>query len=273
MAVAGSLIACIFFGILIPIAAIAMTILLAVWTYRDAVNKGMSGLLWTLVVILVPSFIGLIVYLCVRYDAKKVTCSKCLSQVNGNSKFCSNCGQELVPVVEVSEEDAVFKKSQRNVLIGFFVSIGVMVVAILLVIAFLLTSVVGIVDTAVKAGSEISKVISEETIDNLSNLDALLGEEGIRIRVDGEDVYIKDEDGNELIHMNGDSETVDVDIAAMKRMMDRYGIEYSDDSMTEEEMRETLEELTDDLEELENSEDLEEFRRELQRIVRENEKQ
>ena len=44
-------------------------------------------------------------------------------------------------------------------------------------------------------------------------------------------------------------------------------------TISSEEMRETLEELTDDLEELENSEDLEEFRRELQRIVRENEKQ
>lgn len=266
MAIAGSLIASIFMGVLIPLAVIAMVIFLAIWTYRDATNKGMSGILWTLVVILVPSFIGLIVYLCVRYDAKKVTCSKCLKQVSGNSKFCSNCGQELVPVVEVSDEDVTFKKSQRNILIGFFVSIGVMVVAILLMIAFILTSVVGIVDTAVSTAGEISKVVSEETIDTLADLDALLGEEGIRIRVDGDDVYIKDENGNELIHVDAARDTVDVDITALKSIMDKYGIEYND-SMTDEEVQEAMEDMLEDLEDVEEIDDLEDLQRAIHELV------
>ena len=40
MAIAGSLIASIFMGVLIPLAVIAMVIFLAIWTYRDATNKG-----------------------------------------------------------------------------------------------------------------------------------------------------------------------------------------------------------------------------------------
>lgn len=259
MAIAGSVIVSIFMGVLIPLAVLAMTILLGVWTYRDAENKGMNGVLWTLVVILVPSFVGLIVYLCVRYDAKKVTCSNCLKKVNGTSKFCSSCGQELVPVVEVSGEDADFKKSQRNVLIGFFVSLGVMVVAIMLMVAFILTSVVGIVDTAVSAVSGISNIAVNDALDTLSDLDDLLGQEGIRLRVDGDDVYIKDEDGTELIHVDGSSESVDVDIAALKRIMDRYGIDY-DDSMTAEEVMDAVEEILDELEDVENLQDLNDFK-------------
>lgn len=263
--VAGSIVASIFVGILIPLAAIAMTILLAVWTYRDAVKKGMNGILWTLVVILVPSFIGLIVYLCVRYDAKKVTCSNCLKQVNGNSKFCSNCGQELVPVVEVSNEDVTFKKSQRNILIGFFVSFGVIVVSIILMIAFILAGLVGLVDTAVNTASEISRVVSDDTIDALTDLDALLGEEGIRIRVDGDKVYIKDEDGNDLIYADSDKEIVDVDLVSIKKLMDKYGIDY-DDSLTDEEVKEDMEQMLEDLEDIDSWKDLEDFRESLREL-------
>lgn len=262
---AGSIVASIFVGVLIPLAAIAMTILLGVWTYRDAANKGMNGILWTLVVILVPSFIGLIVYLCVRYDAKKVTCSKCLKQVNGNSKFCSNCGQELVPVVEVSDQDVSFKKSQRNILIGFFASFGVIVVSTMLMVVFILTGLVGLVDTAVNTASEISKVVSDDTIDALTDLDALLGEEGIRIRVDGDKVYIKDEDGNDLLYVDSDREIVDVDLVSIKKLMDKYGIDY-DDSLTDEDVQEAIENILKDkeaqetlgqmLEDLEDTEDI-----------------
>lgn len=275
---AGSVVASIFVGVLIPIAAIAMTILLAVWIYRDATHKGMNGILWTLVVLLVPSFIGLIVYLCVRYDAKKVTCSKCLQQVNGNSKFCSNCGQELVPVVEVSDEDVNFKRSQRNILIGFFVSFGVMIVSTLLMAAFVLTGLVGLVDTAANTVSEISRVVSDDSLDILTDLDALLGEEGIRIHVDGDKVYIRDEQGNDLVYVDSDEEIVDVDFASIKKLMDKYGIDY-DGSMTDEEVeqaiedvltnteaQENLEQVLEDIEDMEDIDNLEDFRRAVHKL-------
>ena len=121
-------------------------------------------------------------------------------------------------------------------------------------------------DTAVSTAGEISKVVSEETIDTLADLDALLGEEGIRIRVDGDDVYIKDEHGNELIHVDAARDTVDVDITALKSIMDKYGIEYND-SMTDEEVQEAMEDMLEDLEDVEEIDDLEDLQRAIHELV------
>ena len=46
-------------------------IILAIWVYRDAESRGMSGVLW-LIVVLVGSLIGLIVYLVIRRDYPKL---------------------------------------------------------------------------------------------------------------------------------------------------------------------------------------------------------
>ena len=57
------------FGIicLVYIVIFIVIILVAIWVYRDAEKRGMSGALW-LIVVLVGSIIGLIVYLVIRRD-------------------------------------------------------------------------------------------------------------------------------------------------------------------------------------------------------------
>ena len=52
---------------LIPIVWFIIGILLCVWVYRDAESRGMSGVLW-LIVVLITGIIGLIIYLIVRKD-------------------------------------------------------------------------------------------------------------------------------------------------------------------------------------------------------------
>ncbi len=52
---------------LIPLIIFIVIILLAIWVYRDAESRGMSGVLW-LIVVLVGSWIGLIIYLVIRRD-------------------------------------------------------------------------------------------------------------------------------------------------------------------------------------------------------------
>ena len=42
-------------------------IILAIWVYRDAQERGMSGALW-LIIVLITGIIGLIIYLVVRHD-------------------------------------------------------------------------------------------------------------------------------------------------------------------------------------------------------------
>ena len=51
---------------LIVLIPVIITVLIAVWVYKDATKRGMSGILWVIVVIFVPYFIGLIIYLIVR---------------------------------------------------------------------------------------------------------------------------------------------------------------------------------------------------------------
>jgi ABC-type transport system involved in multi-copper enzyme maturation permease subunit len=52
---------------LFPIIIWIVIILIGLWVYRDAESRGMSGVLW-LIVILVGSLIGLIIYLILRND-------------------------------------------------------------------------------------------------------------------------------------------------------------------------------------------------------------
>ena len=54
---------------LLPIVWFIVAILLCIWVYRDAESRGMSGVLW-LIVVLLTGIVGLIIYLVVRKDKK-----------------------------------------------------------------------------------------------------------------------------------------------------------------------------------------------------------
>lgn len=245
-----SIVISIFMGALVSIAAIALTILLGVWTYRDAQNKGMNGILWTAVVILVPSCIGLIIYLIVRMDNNKVTCSNCNTAVNGKEKFCSNCGMELIPVVEVSQNEATFKKSQRNILIGFFSTLAALVVFSIFMIAFLIAGSLKIAGDTVKWISQMDVVEWEDTLeDALGDLDVLFDEDEIHVKIGNDEVTLTDKNGNKLVYVDGSKGIVDVDLKDIKVLLDKYNIEY-DETVSEEEIeKEVQREIKEALEE------------------------
>lgn len=58
-----------FLCLLIPLIWFIIAILLCIWVYRDAESRGMSGVLW-LIVVLIAGIIGLIIYLIVRKEKK-----------------------------------------------------------------------------------------------------------------------------------------------------------------------------------------------------------
>lgn len=230
----------IFLGALISIAAIVLAILLGVWTYRDAQSKGMNGILWTAVVILVPSCIGLIIYLIVRMDNNKVTCSNCNTAVNGKNKFCSNCGAELVPVVDLSENEEAFKKSQRNILIGFFSTLAAIIVFAIFMVASLIAGTLKIAGDTVRWFSGFDGIQWEDTLeDTLGDLDVLFDEDEIHISVNGNEVTITDQNGNQLVHVDGSNNSVDVDLKDIKVLLDKYNIKY-DETVSEEEIEEEI---------------------------------
>jgi len=85
---------------------------IAIWVYRDAESRGMSGVLWLLVV-LITGLIGLIVYLVVRHDKRPMMPPPAYGApgwaapppggmppaglATAAQGFCRNCGSELTP--------------------------------------------------------------------------------------------------------------------------------------------------------------------------------
>lgn len=101
-------------------------LLIAIWVYRDAESRGMSGVLW-LIVVLLFGIIGLIVYLVVRHDRvqpmaqpyygqppgwapppttgapppagpappAQATCRNCGSPLATGATFCGKCGAKV----------------------------------------------------------------------------------------------------------------------------------------------------------------------------------
>ena len=72
----------------IPLIAVIIGIVLAIWVYRDAEKRGSSGALW-LIIVLITGIIGLIIWLIVRppIGGKKEASSE---------RRCPNCGR-IIP--------------------------------------------------------------------------------------------------------------------------------------------------------------------------------
>ena len=93
-------------------------IAVVIWVYKDAERRGMSGLLWALLVF-IGNLIGLLIYLIVRQDhplreeqgmaspgppavipssgVKTMVCPSCQKPVEGHFVFCPHCGASLQP--------------------------------------------------------------------------------------------------------------------------------------------------------------------------------
>ena len=57
---------------LVPLVWFIIGILLCIWVYRDAESRGMSGVLW-LIVVIITGILGLIIYLVVRKPKPSTT--------------------------------------------------------------------------------------------------------------------------------------------------------------------------------------------------------
>lgn len=93
-------------------------VFLGVWTYKDAKSRGVSPRLWTAIVLLVPNFVGLIIYFLVVRKEEVAKCNVCGSVVQKTSKYCMNCGVELKENIEYSNRS---EKSIRGLMIGFII--------------------------------------------------------------------------------------------------------------------------------------------------------
>ena len=71
------------------------SILMAIWVYKDAKAHGENGLLWLIIVIVVPNALGLVLYLLLVKREEKKICPTCGSYNPLNASHCGQCGGSL----------------------------------------------------------------------------------------------------------------------------------------------------------------------------------
>ena len=76
---------------------LAVPVIIGVYVYRDAKRRGMNEILWALAAALVPSFIGLLIYLIVRGNYSDLRCPRCETPVTEQYVVCPKCGAKLRP--------------------------------------------------------------------------------------------------------------------------------------------------------------------------------
>ncbi len=76
---------------------LVIPVTIGVYVYRDAKRRRMNALLWALVSALVPSLIGLIIYLLVRGNFSDLHCPQCEAPVTVQFVVCPKCGTKLRP--------------------------------------------------------------------------------------------------------------------------------------------------------------------------------
>lgn len=74
---------------------ICIPVLVGIYVFRDARNRGMNAALWTLIAVLAPALIGFVIYLLVRSSYSDLKCPKCETAVTEEYVSCPNCGAKL----------------------------------------------------------------------------------------------------------------------------------------------------------------------------------
>lgn len=110
-----------------------LPIALGVYVYRDADKRGMNALLWTLIVVFAPSFIGLIIYVLVRENQSGYECANCHAPVKDNQDFCPNCGDSLQNRYDLNEGSYGNQKEGRVRKESSPMKMGPLLLALLLV--------------------------------------------------------------------------------------------------------------------------------------------
>lgn len=90
-----SAVALVFLPVFILIFVIAIPVLVGVLVYNDARRRGLPPLAWALVAALVPSLLGLVVYLVVCAVGQFRRCAVCGAPVRGEYTVCPQCGAQL----------------------------------------------------------------------------------------------------------------------------------------------------------------------------------
>ena len=90
-----SIIAVIIAFVLAAVLAIAVPVAIGVYVYKDAKERHINPVLWTVIAVLAPGFIGFIIYLIARNDHPALSCPKCGHGISESFAVCPSCGYSL----------------------------------------------------------------------------------------------------------------------------------------------------------------------------------
>jgi RNA polymerase subunit RPABC4/transcription elongation factor Spt4 len=82
------------FAVAIGLFFLFLAIAIGYYVYHDARARGMEPILWTLVAVFVPYFVGLVIYLIAR-EQNKATCPSCGTRSPVSTTFCPRCGKAM----------------------------------------------------------------------------------------------------------------------------------------------------------------------------------
>ncbi len=104
--------------IVIFVLLLLSTVLLGIWTYKDARTRSLDAGMWTVVVVLIPNLIGLLLYFLIGRRHTQVTCPHCGAKTDASQPYCGHCGQLLGDAAKTS-----FTPTSKAPLIGAIVAI------------------------------------------------------------------------------------------------------------------------------------------------------
>jgi hypothetical protein len=108
---------------------------LGIWTYRDAKSHGLEAGMWTLIVVLVPNFIGLLLYFLIGRKQQQTLCPSCGYKTQQGKPFCSNCG------VAMAQGGMSMTSSKNNNKKPLIIALACVVITFVLMIFTLVASV------------------------------------------------------------------------------------------------------------------------------------
>lgn len=123
------------FSVVFPILlflVFALPVIIGIYVYRDASRRGMNAVLWTLLAIFVPGFVGLIIYLIVRSDYSDAHCQKCGGMIRESFAICPHCG---TPIPEEQKEGISGKTDKKLGTLLFLLIVVPIVLCIILIVA------------------------------------------------------------------------------------------------------------------------------------------
>ncbi len=82
-------------GLLAGVGGVAFLLLIG-YVNRDAKRRGMSPILWTIVVIIIPNALGFILYFILRQPLRRA-CPQCGYFVETGFNYCPHCSYKLSP--------------------------------------------------------------------------------------------------------------------------------------------------------------------------------